>query len=125
MLLIYILIPSLTLTLALAIFLYFRLRKDSLAAYQKLHQTILLLKMENIRTRISPHFFFNALSTLSAETADPETTHRNIKMLLLLLRKSVDNAEQLAIPLADELELVKGYNQFARRKGPRTLYRQL
>ena len=44
MLLIYILIPSLTLTLALAIFLYFRLRKDSLAAYQKLHQTILLLK---------------------------------------------------------------------------------
>ena len=65
--------------------------------------------MENIRTRISPHFFFNALSTLSAETADPETTHRNIKMLLLLLRKSVDNAEQLAIPLADELELVKGY----------------
>ena len=58
---------------------------------------------------MSYHFFFNALSGLSGESTATETLKSKIKTMLMLLRRSVDNTEQLAIPLSEELEVVKGY----------------
>ena len=94
------------------------LRKKSRATYQKQQHTIAALKMQTIRTRLSPHFMFNALSILSGSAIDPQTISQNIKTLLMLLRRSVDNIEQPAIPLSEELEVVKGYIGLQRLRIP-------
>ena len=72
-------------------------------------ETISRLKIEGIQSRITSHFFFNALSTLSGLAHQPNVIEKKIKTMLILLRKSVDNINQLMIPLYEELELVKGY----------------
>ena len=65
--------------------------------------------MQTIRNRMSPHFFFNALSGLSCETGHPEIIKKDLQTLAMLLRRSIENIEQTAIPLIEELEIVKGY----------------
>ncbi len=65
--------------------------------------------MEIVRNRLSPHFLFNLLSGISAETSHSVQVKDNLKTLMRLLRSSVDNCEQTAIPLKEELELVEGY----------------
>ena len=109
MLLIYSVILFLILSLAGITALYLNSLKKSRSTYEKQQLTIASLKMQTIRNRLSPHFMFNALSTLSGPAHDPQTISKNIKTLLMLLRQSVDNIEQTAIPLSEELEVVKGY----------------
>jgi len=109
MLLIYSVIIFLILSLAGITALFLTNLKKSRATYEKQQHTIATLKMQTIRNRLSPHFMFNALSTLSGPAHDPQTISQNIKTLLMLLRQSVDNIEQTAIPLSEELEVVKGY----------------
>ena len=109
MLLIYCLILFLTIFLAIVTSLYFSLRKKSLLNAQRQQHLITSLKMETIRTRMSPHFLFNALSSISGGIIDPGTIKSQIKTLLILLRSSVDNVEQIAVPVSEELSLVKGY----------------
>ncbi len=109
MLLIYSVILFLILSLAGITALYLTSLKKSRSTYEKQQLTIASLKMQTIRNRLSPHFMFNALSTLSGPAHDPQTISKNIKTLLMLLRQSVDNIEQTAIPLSEELEVVKGY----------------
>jgi len=109
MLLIYSVIIFLILSLAGITALFLTILKKSRATYEKQQHTIATLKMQTIRNRLSPHFMFNALSTLSGPAHDPQTISQNIKTLLMLLRQSVDNIEQTAIPLSEELEVVKGY----------------
>jgi len=109
MLLIYSVITFLILALAALSLVYLDLRKKSRLTDEKQQQTIALLKMQTIRSRLSPHFIFNALSALSGSDHNRETTGQTIRELMALLRRSVDNIEQPAIPLFEELEVVKGY----------------
>lgn len=109
MLLIYSVIIILALSLATLSLKYLSLRKKSRATDEQQQHTIASLKMQTIRSRLSPHFMFNALSALSGSVNDPETTRQTISELMMLLRRSVDNIEQPAIPVSEELEVVKGY----------------
>ena len=109
MLLIYSVILFLILSLAGITALYLTSLKKSRSTYEKQQLTIASLKMQTIRNRLSPHFMFNALSTLSGPAHDPQSISQHIKTMLMLLRLSVDNLEQPAIPLSEELEVVKGY----------------
>lgn len=109
MLLLYSIIALLIFTVTGISFLCLNSRKRSSVTYQKQENTIALLRMQNIRNRMSPHFFFNALSGISGETEHPENIKKNLKTLLMLLRRSIENIEQTAIPVMEELEVVKGY----------------
>ena len=109
MLLIYSIIIILALSLSGLSLLYLNLLKKSRENYEKQQHRIASLRIQTIRSRLSPHFMFNALSTITGSEIDPETNRQNIKTLLMLLRRSVDNTEHLAIPLSEELEVVKGY----------------
>ena len=109
MLLIYSVILFLVVALILTIVLFIKAKGEYLKNDERQRKAIASLKMETIRNRMSPHFFFNALSALSGGNRDTATIRSEIKTLLMLLRKSVDNTDQLAIPLAEELEVVKGY----------------
>lgn len=70
---------------------------------------IAMLRMQNLRNRMSPHFFFNALTLLSTAVEDPKRARVNLANLSLLLRKSIENIDQMAIPIEEELNVVKAY----------------
>lgn len=67
---------------------------------------------------MSPHFFFNALSGISCETGHPEIIKKDLQTLAMLLRRSIENIEQTAIPIIEELEIVKGYIGLQRWRVP-------
>ncbi len=109
MTILYGIIIALSSALVLISVLFLNSRNKNAATLMEQRKTISRLKFEGIRVRITTHFFFNALSTISGLTTQTGIIEKNIKTLLILLRKSVDNIEQLIIPLYEELELVKGY----------------
>lgn len=69
-----------------------------------------LIRLQNIRNRISPHFMFNALNQQIIKDEDKEQTN-TILQLTSLLRKSLEMTDNIAIPLTDEIEFVKNYLQ--------------
>ena len=108
-LIIWFIITLLLLSIASAylIVLYIRKRRD--AIYQKQLANITTLRMQNTRNTMSPHFFLNVLTSLSGLSAQPELLKEKIKSLALLLRKMIENIDQMAIPLEEELKAVKAY----------------
>lgn len=85
------------------------IRKRRTASYHEQMDEIAMLRMQNLRNRMSPHFFFNALTLLSTAVEDPKRAKVNLANLSLLLRKSIENIDQMAIPIEEELNVVKAY----------------
>jgi LytS/YehU family sensor histidine kinase len=74
--------------------------------------------MQNTRNRISPHFLFNALCSLSGSADNPGYVREKLNKISFLLRKSLENIETTAIPLSEELEIVKAYIDLQRERIP-------
>ncbi len=68
------------------------------------------LRMQNIRNRISPHFIFNVLNSIT--TAHVSDDRR--ELLIVLLRKSLEMAEESLVTLQQELDFVHKYIQLER-----------
>jgi tetratricopeptide (TPR) repeat protein len=85
--------------------MYVRKKRKELY-YRQLHQ-VTELRMKSIRNRISSHFFFNILNAISIY--EPERMKQILGKLILLLRKSVENIDQLSVTVREELELVKAF----------------
>jgi LytS/YehU family sensor histidine kinase len=98
--------------------LYLHIRRRWLADYNKLLNNNASLKMQNIRNRLSPHFLINMLSGLSVDVGHSEMVKRNINTISMLLRRSIENTEQTAIPLKEELEVVTGYIELQQLRIP-------
>jgi tetratricopeptide (TPR) repeat protein len=98
------------------IFLNIYYRKKIEMLYQKHLDQLTILKMQNIRNRISPHFIFNMLSSISHSVHQPELLINKISNMSMLLRKIIENIEQTAIPLDEELSIVKAFVELQRDK---------
>ena len=85
------------------------IRKRGKTIHHEQMEKIAMLRMQNLRNRMSPHFFFNALALLSTAVEDPKRAGVNLASLSLLLRKSIENIDQMAIPIEEELNGVKAY----------------
>lgn len=108
---------SLLLTaIGVSIILYIRKRRIELE--QKQLSNIASLRMQNIRNRMSPHFFFNMLNTVSENIGDPGAFKKDMGNLALLLRKSLENIEQTAIPVEEELRIVKAFVDLQAKRIP-------
>jgi len=81
-------------------------------------------RLASLESRLSPHFLFNTLNTISALIPeDPARAERAVERLAALLRFSLDAVERGAVPLARELELVVDYLELERaRLGERLAY---
>lgn len=90
-----------------AIAMYVKKRRD--AIYQKQLVKITSLRLQNTRNSISPHFFFNVLGSVTGLTSQPERLKEKLKSLTYLLRKVIENIDQIAVPLENELDAVKAY----------------
>lgn len=74
---------------------------------EKIHSDMIALRMQSVRTRITPHFIFNALNheVLARQTGHPS----RLKSIVALLRHQQYVAEELITPLSDELAFVDDY----------------
>ena len=66
-----------------------------------------MLRLENTRNRISPHFIFNILNNRIYTAGQKEKDE--LMALAQLIRKSLDISRDTFIPLKDELDFVKKY----------------
>lgn len=108
-LIIWIIVALLFLSIVFAVIVVMYIRKRRDAIYQKQVTNITALRMQNTRNTMSPHFFLNVLASLTGLSAQPEQLKEKMKSLALLLRKMIENIDQMAIPLEEELKAVKVY----------------
>ena len=88
--------------LSLTTFFWLRRKKDlQLLQFKgRLDQ----LRMQNIRNRISPHFIFNVLNGI---TNNEQVSDKRRDLLILLMRKSLEMADESLVKLDQELEFVR------------------
>jgi sensor histidine kinase YesM len=77
-------------------------------------QQMIILRMENIRNRITPHFIYNALSHEMLEQMEGRAVDLNA--LTQLLRRGVDQADMLETSLSEELHFVDYYVEIESRQ---------
>ena len=77
-------------------------------------QQIIMLRMENTRNRITPHFIYNALSHEMLEQMEGRSVDLNA--LTQLLRRGVDQADMLKTTLSEELRFVDFYVEIESRQ---------
>lgn len=83
----------------------------------KTRQQIILMRMENTRNRITPHFIYNALN--HEVLAQMEGREVDLNSLTQLLRRGVEQAGILQTTLGEELSFVDYYvNIEGRQMGP-------
>lgn len=91
--------------IALMVYLYNRKERD--LAVARNHRVISSLRLENLRNRLSPHFIFNVLNREMVRRKDAD--RHELAMLMKLIRRNLELAEQLSVTLAEELGFVTTY----------------
>ncbi len=84
-----------------------------LALYEAAHEA----RLQALRHQLSPHFLFNALHTLQGLLYEDVALAENLLSRLgQLLRRSLDLAKHLLIPLSEELALVQDYLEIEKQR---------
>lgn len=78
------------------------------------------LRMENVRNRFSPHFVFNILNIVIGSLSHEESKALPLKLLIQVLRSNLLISDKIAIPLQEEIELVKNYAGLRQSINPET-----
>ena len=86
---------------------YMRKKREFLR--ERFFQQINRVRMENLRSRISPHFTFNVLGREINQIKGAEEVKGNLMELVKYLRSSLELTEKLSVSLQDELDFVKSY----------------
>ncbi len=67
-------------------------------------------RLQTLHMQVNPHFLFNTLHLISANTErDPPGTRRIITLLSELLRYTLEKSDEKEVPLAQELDFVDKY----------------
>ena len=91
---------------------YMRKKREFLR--QRFFQQINRVRMENLRSRISPHFTFNVLGREINQFNGSEEVKHNLMELVKYLRRSLELTEKLSVSLQDELDFVRTYIELER-----------
>lgn len=86
---------------------YMRKKREFLRT--RFFQQINRVRMENLRSRISPHFTFNVLGREINQFKGSEEVKNNLMELVQYLRRSLELTEKLSVPLQDELDFIQSY----------------
>ena len=70
---------------------------------------IAVLRLQNIQNRISPHFMFNVLNAVIPALRQHEELSRPLYLLVQSIRGNLQASDKLAIPLKEEIAMVKNY----------------
>lgn len=86
---------------------YMRKKREFL--HEKFFQQINRVRMENLRSRISPHFTFNVLGREINQLKGADEIKGNLMELVNYLRRSLELTEKLSVSLHDELDFMQSY----------------
>lgn len=86
---------------------YMRKKREFLR--ERFFQQINRVRMENLRSRISPHFTFNVLGREINQFKGSDDVKNNLMELVKYLRRSLELTEKLSVSLQDELDFVRSY----------------
>ena len=86
---------------------YMRKKREFLR--ERFFRQINRVRMENLRSRISPHFTFNVLGREINQFKGSEEVKNNLMELVKYLRRSLELTEKLSVSLQDELDFVRSY----------------
>ena len=86
---------------------YMRKKREFLR--ERFFRQINRVRMENLRSRISPHFTFNVLGREINQMKGSEEVKGNLMELVKYLRRSLELTEKLNVSLQDELDFVQSY----------------
>lgn len=110
-------IASLLIFITLMIFGKIKNRQHAIIEEEQ-HLRISVLRLQNIRNRITPHFIFNELNRAISHANDAEQ-YRELQELVKLLRFSLQLNEKLGVTLKEELDFVSYYLDVERKRlGP-------
>ena len=90
-----------------AIIWYMRKKREFLR--ERFFRQINRVRMENLRSRISPHFTFNVLGREINQFQGSEEVKGHLMELVKYLRRSLELTEKLSVSLRDELDFVSSY----------------
>jgi two-component system LytT family sensor kinase len=77
---------------------------------ERMQHSLSQARLNALRMQLDPHFFFNALNTISSQVErDPRLARTMIEHLGDLLRLSLDARDRQEIPLAEELAFLEHY----------------
>ncbi|MBN2661839.1 MAG: histidine kinase [Tannerellaceae bacterium] len=76
---------------------------------------ISILRLQNIRNRITPHFIFNELNRVISQASD-KGQYNEMQDLVKLLRFSLQLNQKLGITLKEELDFVRFYLEVERKR---------
>lgn len=83
------------------------------------------LRMDSARNRISPHFIFNVLNSIIPSLRNEEEAGLPLDLLVKTLRNNLMISGRVAIPLEEEIEMVKNYSCLIatiNKNAPKVLY---
>lgn len=86
---------------------YMRKKREFLR--ERFYRQINRVRMENLRSRISPHFTFNVLGREINQFKGSEDVKDHLMELVKYLRRSLELTEKLCVSLQDELDFVQSY----------------
>lgn len=86
---------------------YMRKKREFLR--ERFYRQINRVRMENLRSRISPHFTFNVLGREINQFKGSEEVKDHLMELVKYLRRSLELTEKLCVSLQDELDFVQSY----------------
>jgi len=94
-------------TAAGAFILYTRRKREQ--EYRRQVAIVTGLRMEIVRNRVQPHFVFNALNVMIPSLEQHKELERPFRLLIQMLRNNLRASEQVAVPLEEEMGLVKNF----------------
>lgn len=106
-----VIIIGLVLVCFIGIFFWWRnseSKKQEILALQHAND-IAVLRMENMRNRISPHFMFNVLNSILKNKGSDNEVEKNVKAFINLLQSNLANIDSLGVPLNQELNFVRDF----------------
>jgi len=91
--------------------LLFHFQKKRISKQYETERRLNELQMLTIRNQMNPHFTFNAINSISSVIykEDKKTAYNFFAKFSDLIRYTLNNAEKIAVPLADEIEFVTNY----------------
>lgn len=103
--------------LLLTSFIYMYSKKKRALLQAESRRQISSLQLRNIRKHLSPHFIFNILN--QEINNEPKATPSGLPLLVKLMRRNLELAEQFCVTLTEELDFVKTYIELERKSmGP-------
>lgn len=96
----------LALAATLTILIY---RRRTQSRFKQQMERMTELRMDIVRNRVSPHYIFNVLGTILPKLQGHPDLEEPVDLLIDVLRGNLLASGKVAVPLADELTLVRNY----------------